>query len=100
MIEETGVFTRGVGTQTDIVEKEMYTFKTKGGEQVSLRPEGTAPIMRSFIEHSLYTKPQPVKFYYLQPFFVTKDNKQEDIVSFGSLALRQLARIVRLLMLR
>lgn len=69
VIEETGVFTRGVGTQTDIVEKEMYTFKTKGGEQVSLRPEGTAPIMRSFIEHSLYTKPQPVKFYYLQPFF-------------------------------
>jgi histidyl-tRNA synthetase len=68
-IEETGVFTRGVGEQTDIVEKEMYTFKTKGGEQVSLRPEGTAPIMRSFIEHSLYTKPQPVKFYYFQPFF-------------------------------
>jgi histidyl-tRNA synthetase len=69
VIEETGVFTRGVGEQTDIVEKEMYTFKTKGGEQVSLRPEGTAPIMRSFIEHSLYTKPQPVKFYYFQPFF-------------------------------
>ncbi|MCF7845372.1 MAG: histidine--tRNA ligase [Candidatus Pacebacteria bacterium] len=69
VIEETGVFTRGVGEQTDIVEKEMYTFKTKGGEQVSLRPEGTAPIMRSFIEHSFYTKPQPVKFYYFQPFF-------------------------------
>ncbi|MEA2092833.1 MAG: histidine--tRNA ligase [Patescibacteria group bacterium] len=69
VIEETGVFTRGIGTQTDIVEKEMYTFKTKGGEQVSLRPEGTAPIMRSFLEHSLYTKPQPIKFYYFQPFF-------------------------------
>jgi histidyl-tRNA synthetase len=69
VIEETGVFTRGVGEQTDIVEKEMYSFKTKGGEQVSLRPEGTAPIMRSFIEHSFYTKPQPVKFYYFQPFF-------------------------------
>jgi histidyl-tRNA synthetase len=69
MIEETDVFTRGVGKLTDIVEKEMYTFKTKGGEQVSLRPEGTASIMRSYIEHNLYTKPQPVKFFYFGPFF-------------------------------
>ena len=69
IIEDTEVFTRGVGKLTDVVEKEMYTFKTKGGDSVSLRPEGTAPIMRAFIEHGLYTKPQPVKFFYFAPFF-------------------------------
>jgi histidyl-tRNA synthetase len=69
IIEETEVFTRGIGQLTDIVEKEMYSFKTKGGDNISLRPEGTAPIMRSFIEHGLYTKPQPVKFFYFAPFF-------------------------------
>jgi histidyl-tRNA synthetase len=69
IIEDTEVFTRGVGQHTDIVEKEMYTFKTKGGDSVSLRPEGTAPIMRSYIEHGLYTKPQPVKLFYFAPFF-------------------------------
>ncbi len=69
IIEDTEVFTRGVGQHTDIVEKEMYTFKTKGGESVSLRPEGTAPIVRAYIEHGLQTKPQPVKFFYFAPFF-------------------------------
>ncbi len=69
IIEDTEVFTRGVGKHTDIVEKEMYTFKTKGGESVSLRPEGTAPIVRAYIEHGLHTKPQPVKFFYFAPFF-------------------------------
>ncbi len=69
IIEDTEVFTRGVGQHTDIVEKEMYTFKTKGGESVSLRPEGTAPIVRAYIEHGLYTKPQPVKLFYFAPFF-------------------------------
>jgi histidyl-tRNA synthetase len=69
IIEDTDVFTRGIGQLTDVVEKEMYSFKTKGGDNVSLRPEGTAPIMRSFIEHGLYTKPQPVKFFYFAPFF-------------------------------
>jgi len=69
IIEETEIFTRGVGQLTDIVEKQMYSFKTKGGDNISLRPEGTAPIMRSFIEHGLYAKPQPVKFFYFAPFF-------------------------------
>ncbi len=69
VIEDTEVFTRGVGKDTDIVEKEMYTFKTKGNDKVSLRPEGTAPVMRAYIEHNLYTRPQPVKFFYFAPFF-------------------------------
>ncbi len=67
--ENKEVFTRGVGKHTDIVEKEMYSFKTKGGDDISLRPEGTAPIMRAYIEHGLYTRPQPVKFFYFAPFF-------------------------------
>ncbi len=69
IMEDKRVFARTVGEQTDIVEKEMYAFKTKGGDDVALRPEGTAPIMRAYIEHSLYTKPQPVKFFYFKPFF-------------------------------
>ncbi len=69
VIEDTEIFTRGTGKFTDIVEKEMYTFKTKGGDRVSLRPEGTPPIMRAFIQHGLYTKPQPVKFFYFAPYF-------------------------------
>ncbi len=69
IMEDTEVFTRGVGQNTDVVEKEMYTFKTKGGDSVSLRPEGTASIMRAFIEYGLYTRPQPVKFFYFAPFF-------------------------------
>jgi histidyl-tRNA synthetase len=69
IIENTEVFTRGVGQHTDVVEKEMYSFKTKSGDLVSLRPEGTAPVVRAYIEHDLYTKPQPIKLFYFAPFF-------------------------------
>ncbi len=69
VLENIDVFVRSVGELTDIVEKEMYTFKTKGGDSVALRPEGTASVMRSYIEHGMYTRPQPVKFFYFKPFF-------------------------------
>ncbi len=69
VIEDSGVFTSGIGRSTDIVEKEMYSFKTKRGDNVSLRPEGTAPVMRAYLEHNLYTRPQPIKFFYFSPFF-------------------------------
>ncbi len=69
VIEDKRIFDRTVGEVTDIVEKEMYTFKTKGDDEVALRPEGTAPVMRAFIEHNFYTKPQPVKLFYFAPFF-------------------------------
>ncbi len=69
ILEDTEVFAKAVGTDTDIVGKEMYTFRTKGGDLVSLRPEGTAGIMRSYIEHGMHNLPQPVKFWYLGPFF-------------------------------
>ncbi|MCL2617171.1 MAG: histidine--tRNA ligase, partial [Defluviitaleaceae bacterium] len=65
VFEETGLFVRGVGEGTDIVQKEMYTFQTKGEKSITLRPEGTAPVVRAFIEHSIYAQPQPTKIYYL-----------------------------------
>ena len=51
VLEETELFVRGVGEGTDIVEKEMYSFKTRGGDSVSMRPEGTAPVGRAYLEH-------------------------------------------------
>jgi histidyl-tRNA synthetase len=69
MIEDTNLFVRGVGKATDIVEKELYTFETKGGEQVSLRPEGTAPVVRAYIQHGMLNLPQPQKLWYLGPMF-------------------------------
>ncbi|MCL2673813.1 MAG: histidine--tRNA ligase [Defluviitaleaceae bacterium] len=69
VFEETGLFIRGVGEGTDIVQKEMYTFQTKGEKSITLRPEGTAPVVRAFIEHSIYAQPQPTKIYYIIPCF-------------------------------
>jgi histidyl-tRNA synthetase len=60
LLEKTELFTSGVGTATDIVEKQMYSFRTRGGDHLSLRPELTAPIMRSYLEHGMHTLPQPV----------------------------------------
>jgi len=67
--EETGLFTRGVGQGTDIVEKEMYTFADKGDKNITLRPEGTAPVCRAYLEHGLHNLPQPVKLYYIASIF-------------------------------
>lgn len=67
--EETGLFTRSVGQGTDIVEKEMYTFADKGGNNMTLRPEGTAPVCRAYLEHGLHNLPQPVKLYYIASIF-------------------------------
>jgi histidyl-tRNA synthetase len=67
--ESTGLFSRSIGQETDIVSKEMYSFEDKGGNQITLRPEGTAPVCRAYIEHGLYNQPQPVKMYYLADIF-------------------------------
>ncbi len=67
--EETGLFERGVGEATDIVRKEMYTFNDKGGRSLTLRPEGTAPICRAYVEHGMHKLPQPVKLWYYCPMF-------------------------------
>jgi histidyl-tRNA synthetase len=67
--EETGLFERGVGEATDLVRKEMYTFVDKGERSLTLRPEGTAPICRAYVEHGLHKWPQPVKVWYYCPMF-------------------------------
>ena len=67
--EDTSLFARSVGAGTDIVEKEMYSFTDKGGNQITLRPEGTAPVCRAYLEHGFASRPQPVKLYYLAPIF-------------------------------
>lgn len=65
VFEHTELFLRGVGDTTDIVQKEMYTFEDKGHRSITLKPEGTAGVVRSFIENGLYNDPQPTKMYYL-----------------------------------
>jgi histidyl-tRNA synthetase len=67
--EDTELFERGVGKSTDIVRKEMFTFEDKGGRSLTLRPEGTAPICRAYVEHGMHKLAQPVKLSYAGPFF-------------------------------
>ena len=69
VFEQTEVFSRGVGEATDIVQKEMFTFEDQGGRSLTLRPEGTAPICRAYVEHGMHKLPQPVRLWYLGPYF-------------------------------
>ena len=69
VFEDTEVFTRGVGESTDVVSKEMYTFEDRGGRSITLRPEGTAGVMRAVIEHNLDKGQLPVKLFYSGAFF-------------------------------
>src|SRR6201994_4965210 len=67
--EDTDLFERGVGKSTDIGRKEMFTFEDKGERSLTLRPEGTAPICRAYLEHGMHKMAQPVKLAYFGPFF-------------------------------
>jgi histidyl-tRNA synthetase len=67
--EDTALFERGVGETTDVVTKEMYTFSDRGGRSITLRPEGTAPVVRAVLEHGLDRGPLPVKLWYAATFF-------------------------------
>ena len=69
IFEYTELFQRGIGEVTDIVEKEMYTFEDKSGRSITLRPEGTASVVRSFLENKIYGQAQPTKYYYIGPMF-------------------------------
>jgi histidyl-tRNA synthetase len=69
ILEETALFARGVGQETDIVSKEMYTFEDRDGSSLTLRPEATASVMRAYIEHRLDQKPGLQKLYYIGPMF-------------------------------
>jgi len=69
VFEDTELFARGVGESTDIVQKEMFSFEDMGGRSLTLRPEGTAPVCRAFVEHGMHKRPQPVRLWYWGPFF-------------------------------
>ena len=69
IFEDTRLFQRSVGEGTDIVDKEMYTFQDRGGDLVTLRPEGTAPVCRAYLEHGMHNLPQPLRLYYFCPVF-------------------------------
>jgi len=69
IIEDTALFIRGTGETTEVVEKQMYNFKTKGGDNLSLRPEGTPGVARAYIENGMTELPHPVKLYYFGPMF-------------------------------
>jgi histidyl-tRNA synthetase len=69
IFEATEVFSRTVGDATDIVQKQMFTFQDQGGRSLTLRPEGTAPVARAYIEAGMHKDPQPVKLWYVGPFF-------------------------------
>jgi histidyl-tRNA synthetase len=67
--EDTGLFARTAGTASDVVNKEMYTFEDRSDRSLTLRPEGTAPIVRAYVEHGLHREPQPVKAYTIAPMY-------------------------------
>lgn len=69
IIESTDIFVRSIGETTDIVEKEMYTFTDRAGRRITLRPEGTAPVVRCYVENHLYHLPSPQKFFYSGAMF-------------------------------
>lgn len=69
VFEESQLFTRSIGEGTDIVTKEMYVFQDQSRNSLALRPEGTAPVCRAYIEHGMDSKPQPVKLFYIAPIF-------------------------------
>jgi histidyl-tRNA synthetase len=69
IFEDTALFARGIGSSTDILEKETYTFADRGGDSMTLRPEGTAPVCRAYLQHGMHNLPQPVRLFYLVPNF-------------------------------
>jgi len=87
IFEHTELFLRGVGESTDVVQKEMYTFEDRKGRSITLRPEGTASTVRSFVENKMYASPtQPVKLYYIGPMFRyerPQSGRYRQFVQFG-----------------
>jgi len=69
VFEDTSLFERGIGDDTDVVQKEMYTFEDKGGRSITLKPEGTAGVVRAYLEHNLYADGGPTKLFYITPCY-------------------------------
>ena len=86
ILEDANLFSRGVGKQTDIVEKEMYVFEDMDGEKISLRPENTAAIVRAYLQHGMWNQPQPIKLWHFGPFFRherPQEGRQRQFHQFG-----------------
>lgn len=86
IVEFTNLFSRGIGTGTDIIEKEMYSFTTKGGEKVSLRPEFTAGVVRSYIQNGMQVESKPVKLFYIGPCYRyerPQEGRYRELFQFG-----------------
>lgn len=103
--EYTELFVRGVGDTTDVVQKEMYTFEDKGARSITLRPEGTASVVRAFIENSLYAQGLPLKMFYIAPNFRyekpqagrLREHHQFGVECFGAQSFETDAEIIALL---
>ena len=100
VFEHTELFQRGVGDTTDIVQKEMYTFEDKGGRSLTLRPEGTAGVVRSYIEHGMASLPQPTKLFYNITAYRYEKMQKADSANSISLGLSFSERRMRRLMRR
>lgn len=90
LVEFTNLFVRGVGTGTDIIDKEMYSFTTRGGEKVSLRPEFTSGIARAYMQHGMHVDPKPVKLFYIGPCYRydrPQEGRYRELYQFGYEAL-------------
>ena len=96
VFEHTELFQRGVGDTTDVVQKEMYTFLDKGERSITLRPEGTAGVVRAYLENGLYNEPMPQKLAILFPATAMKSRRREDCASSISLALNVSERLLPL----
>lgn len=88
MFEHTDLFLRGVGDTTDIVQKEMYTFNDKGNRSITLKPEGTSPVVRAFIENRLFNEAQPTKLYYAIPCFRYENVQKGRLRQFHQFGIR------------
>jgi histidyl-tRNA synthetase len=86
-IEKEQLFTATLGETSDIVEKQMYAIKTRGGDRLVLRPEGTSPIMRAYLEHGMHTLPQPIMFWYEGSFFRHENPQRGRFREFGQFGL-------------
>ncbi len=85
--EHAELFEASLGEATDIVEKQMYTFRTRGGDALTLRPEGTVPVMRAYLEHGMQSLPQPVTFFYSGSFFRHESPQKGRFREFGQFGL-------------
>lgn len=90
ILEPTELFLRSTGESTDIVDKEMFSFKTRGGDELTLRPEGTPGIARAYIEHGMHVRPHPMKLYYNGPIFRHDQPQQGRYRQFHQLGIETL----------